>query len=140
MADGGVGETMLAEEVVGSTATTTMLPSAMTMAGAGELGSLGTMSGLGGLSTVGSTAIPSLGTSGLAGLANVAPEAAAQTSAALAEASPTFEATQEAVRNQVLNNAVSSSGAGAPQMAGNVGNAASSSAFNTSFVKFLRIS
>ena len=125
MADGGVGEAMLMSEVAPEAATT-MLPSAMTMAGAGtELG-LGTMSGLGGLTTTAANAIPALSSSGLAGLANVAPEAAAQTSAALAEASPTFEATQEAVRNQILNNAVSSSGAGASQVAGNIGNAVSS--------------
>ena len=125
MADGGVGEAMLMSEVAPEAATT-MLPSAMTMAGAGtELG-LGTMSGLGGLTTTAANAIPALSSSGLAGLANVAPEAAAQTSAALAEASPTLEATQEAVRNQILNNAVSSSGAGASQVAGNIGNAVSS--------------
>ena len=125
MADGGVGEAMLMSEVAPEAATT-MLPSAMTMAGAGtELG-LGTMSGLSGLTTTAANAIPALSSSGLAGLANVAPEAAAQTSAALAEASPTFEATQEAVRNQILNNAVSSSGAGASQVAGNIGNAVSS--------------
>ena len=125
MADGGVGEAMLMSEVAPEAATT-MLPSAMTMAGAGtELG-LGTMSGLGGLTTTAANAIPALSSSGLAGLANVAPEAAAQTSAALAEASPTLEATQEAVRNQILNNAVSSSGAGASQVAGKIGNAVSS--------------
>ena len=125
MADGGVGEAMLMSEVAPEAATT-MLPSAMTMAGAGtELG-LGTMSGLSGLTTTAANAIPALSSSGLAGLANVAPEAAAQTSAALAEASPTLEATQEAVRNQILNNAVSSSGAGASQVAGNIGNAVSS--------------
>ena len=126
MADGGIGEAALATEVMGAgetaAAATALTPELMSATGA--LGTVGGLGGLGGLSTVGAGS--TLAGSGLAGLANVAPEAAAQTSAALAEASPTLEATQEAVRNQILNNAVSSSGAGASQVAGNIGNAVSS--------------